>query len=67
MLTKFIAISALLTVMSSYAHAGQIPAQALENPHKSKDAIFRACKNEADLKRLTGDARSSFIALCVKK
>ena len=35
-------------------------------PHKSKDTEFRMCKHLADVKQLSGDARSAFIATCVK-
>lgn len=36
------------------------------NPHKSRDAAFRACKNEADQQKLEGSSRSAFIAACVQ-
>ena len=71
MLKKTIIILVLSFGAVALSHAQQVPApfpvEPQENVHKSRDSLFRACKNEADIKQLAGDARSSFIANCVKK
>lgn len=69
MLKKSLLIAALLAVINC-PQAGEASDGAVaapqEDPHKSRDAVFRMCKKEADQKQLSGDARSSFIATCVK-
>lgn len=69
MLKKSLLIAALFAVIDC-PQAGVAPTGAVaapqENSHQSRDALFRFCKNEADKKQLSGDARSSFIAACVK-
>jgi hypothetical protein len=74
MLTKILLFLTLLFAMNCYAQtatptipAATTPATDQESTHKSKDALFRSCKNEADQKNLTGVERSAYIAACVKR
>lgn len=66
---KFVVM--ILSVMAFYVEAAEVvvtttPAAPVENVHKTRDSLFRACKNEADLKQLAGDASNTFVANCVK-
>lgn len=38
----------------------------IANPHQSRDAIFLACKIDADNKKLVGTARNAAISTCLK-
>lgn len=42
-------------------------AEAPVNPHKSRDAKMRECKNQADQQQLSGDERRVFIATCMQQ
>lgn len=76
MLKKMMITIALLAGVIGSAQAVTAPvvaapapvasATVVENPHQSRDAIFRACKLDADNKKLLGIARTSAIATCVK-
>ncbi|MEQ1621346.1 MAG: hypothetical protein ABL919_08060 [Methylococcales bacterium] len=70
MFKQSILIIALIAGVISCAQAQNQPTeepnQTTENPHKSKDSVFRSCKQQADQKQLSGNDRSAFVANCVK-
>jgi ABC-type transporter MlaC component len=57
---------ATLTLSLMIAGAAQAADAPKTNQHQSRDQRHRACNQLADNQQLSGDARSAFIASCVK-
>ncbi len=57
----------LITLALSMMVTGAFAAEAVKaNPHKSRDQRMRDCTKQANDQQLSGDARSAFIAGCMK-
>lgn len=60
-------LSSLIITACAYAVEPVATDAPAANPHRSRDAKMRLCKAEADQQQLAGDARSAYIAACMKK
>jgi hypothetical protein len=63
-LPSALVLTALLGVSSAFAATAPANSTAAPAAHASKSNSSKACNKQADEKKLTGDARTSFVKEC---
>lgn len=60
-------IKSIITAIYLVVGISFVQADSVANPHKQSHQKMSKCKMEADQQQLSGDQRSAFITMCMKR